>query len=374
MQQTDILIIGAGVVGLAIAAELAARKKEAEVVVLERRERFGLEISSRNSEVIHAGIYYPKNSLKARLCVEGNALLYSFCEQWGVPYRRLGKLIVARSDDEIRSLEELLERGRANGIAGLELLDQRAVAALEPHVRARAALHSPSTGVVDSYRLMARLEYLALQRGVMMAYRHEVTGVEPADGGYRVRYSNPDGSADTICCAWLINSAGLDAGRIAAWTGINLEEAGYAIYLCKGEYCTVSQSKAALVNRLIYPPPLEELQCLGVHITKTLDGRLRLGPDATYVQQIDYSVSPDLAVRFFQEAKAFLPFLEPGDLEPESAGIRPKLQGPGDPFRDFIVKHETERGLPGLINLLGIESPGLTCCLSLARMVASLPG
>ena len=145
MQQTDILIIGAGVVGLAIAAELAARKKEAEVVVLERRERFGLEISSRNSEVIHAGIYYPKNSLKARLCVEGNALLYSFCEQWGVPYRRLGKLIVARSDDEIRSLEELLERGRANGIAGLELLDQRAVAALEPHVRARAARHSPST-------------------------------------------------------------------------------------------------------------------------------------------------------------------------------------------------------------------------------------
>ena len=135
------------------------------------------------------------------------------------------------------------------------------VAALEPrHARARSI--APR---VDSYRLMARLEYLALQRGVMMAYRHEVTGVEPADGGYRVRYSNPDGSADTICCAWLINSAGLDAGRIAAWTGINLEEAGYAIYLCKGEYCTVSQSKAALVNRLIYPPPLEELQCLGVH-------------------------------------------------------------------------------------------------------------
>ncbi|MEW5784929.1 MAG: NAD(P)/FAD-dependent oxidoreductase [Bacillota bacterium] len=372
MEHAKVLIIGAGVVGLAVAAELAGRSGRDGITLMERHNRFGLEISSRNSEVIHAGIYYPAGSLKAALCVEGNRLLYRFCEHWAIPCRRLSKLIVAREESEIGALERLYAQGRSNGVDDLALLDAARVAVLEPHVSARAALLSPSTGIVDSHRLMQRLAGLAAQGGVMAAYCHEVVAVEPAGGGFRVRYRNPDGSLDCMLCDWLINSAGLGADRIAAWTGIDLDTAGYRIHPCKGDYFSVSQGKAKYIERLIYPPPLDELKGLGVHATKSLDGRLRLGPDAAYVEDLDYRVDPAKAGRFYEAVRSYLPFIEPADLEPESAGIRPKLQGPGEPFRDFVVRHEESRGLPGLINLIGIESPGLTCCLSLARLVADL--
>lgn len=358
---------------MAIAAELSGQKPGRSIVLIDKNESFGRETSSRNSEVIHAGIYYPTGSLKARLSVEGKSMLYRFCEKWSVLHRRCGKLIVANTPEEEDSLDELLVRAAANEVSDLEEVGRARLKRIEPHIRAARALLSPSTGIVDSYGLMARLEQLALQNGVLPAYCHQVTGIEPLDGdGYRVCFLNPDGSPDAIETLCLINSAGLQAGRIAAMAGIDTASAGYQVHLCKGEYFSLPQSKAALVKRLIYPPPLHELTGLGIHVTVTLDGRLRLGPNTFYVDGEDYSVNPAHGTEFYRAVKAFLPFVDPGDPEPEMAGIRPKLSGPGEPFRDFVIREESDRGLPGLVNLIGIESPGLTCCLSIARLVAMI--
>ncbi|MDZ4131888.1 MAG: NAD(P)/FAD-dependent oxidoreductase, partial [Dethiobacteria bacterium] len=326
--------------------------------------------------------YYPKESLKAQLSVQGNPLLYEFCEKWAVRHSRCGKLIVANNEKESASLDDLLPKAVANGVFGLKELSSAESARLEPHVRATRALLSPSTGVVDSHALMARLEQIALQNGVLTAYCHTVTAVATSGDGYRVCFKNPDGSTDAIDPLCLINCAGLQADRIAALCGIDLQEAGYQIYPCKGEYFSVELAKAALVNRLIYPPPLHELTGLGIHATKTLDGRLRLGPNTIYLeesvastpaeQQQNYTVNPDHALAFYHAVKPFMPFIEAEDLQPEMAGIRPKLSGHGEPFRDFVISEESSRGLPGLINLIGIESPGLTACLSIARKVADL--
>jgi L-2-hydroxyglutarate oxidase LhgO len=372
MDQADIVIIGAGVVGLALAAELSAAFGGGSIIVLERRESFGRETSSRNSEVIHAGMYYPAGSLKARLCVEGNRLLYDFCRRHDVPHRRMGKLIVATDESENEQLETLLARGRANGIHDLSLIECRDIARLEPHIRACAALLSPSTGVVDTHRLMARMETLALQNGVSFAYRHDVLSVRPGTPGNTVVYTTPGGQAATVDGRWVINAGGLSAERIAATMGIDCLQAGYRLYPCKGEYFRIPAARARLVSRLVYPTPYADLRGLGVHVTKTLDGTVRLGPNALYVDSCDYAVDPAHAREFYEGAKKFLPFLEPGDLQPDTAGIRPKLQAPGTPARDFVICHETGRGLRGIINLVGIESPGLTSCLSIARMVRDM--
>ncbi len=366
----DVVIIGGGVIGLAVAAELTRRSGKLSVALLEQHDRFGQETSSRNSEVIHAGIYYPEHSLKAKLCVEGKRLLYRFCERQGIPYRRLGKLIIARNLEETELLEPIVNHAQKNGVSDLQILDSYQVSKMEPHLKATAAIWSPSTGIIDSYQLMARLEYLAKQNGAWPAYRHKVTGLETLGSGFKVRFTNPEGKPDSIRCRWLINCAGLYADQVAAWMGIDIDAAGYRIFPCKGEYYSLPYSKARLVSRLIYSPPLKNSPGLGIHVTKTLDGRLRLGPNAIYVEDVDYRVDPAHMNLFYQEAKHLLPFVELSDLEPEMAGIRPKLQGPGKPFRDFVVKHETERGLPEAINLIGIESPGLTSCLSLAQTVA----
>ncbi len=372
MEKTDILIIGAGVIGLAVAAELSHKFKHCSIILMERYGKYGREISSRNSEVIHAGIYYPAESMKARLCVEGKNLLYDFCRRWNVPFKRCGKLIIAQNVDDIPSLEKLFSQAENNGVQDLEFLDAGQVAQLEPNVQARAALLSPSTGIIDSHQLMARLEWLARQNGVFPAYCHHVTDVKQTNNGFLVHYLNPDKTSDLIECSRLINCAGLEAGTIASLAGIDVIKAGFKIHLCKGEYFSISHQKSKLISRLVYPPPLEDLKGLGIHITKTLDGRIRLGPNAFYIEEIDYQVNPAHRMDFYHAVKSFLPFLEPSDLAPEMAGIRPKLSGPGEPFRDFVIKHEADRNLQGLINLLGIESPGLTCCLSIARTVTAL--
>jgi L-2-hydroxyglutarate oxidase LhgO len=370
VDQVDVVIVGAGVVGLAAAVEITNRFNRFSVTILERHTGFGQETSSRNSEVIHAGIYYPSQSLKASLCVEGNRKLYRFCESSKISCRRTGKLILARSDSDLPHLQALYLQAAANGVTDLQWLDQKQVLSLEPHARSAGALFSPSTGIVDSHQLMSRLEYLAKQNGALPAYRHEVIGLDPLAEGYRVAYRNPDGTFEALRCRWLVNCAGLAADRVAAMLGIDPAEAGYQIFPCKGEYFSVPYAKAGMVKRLIYPPPLAELTGLGIHATKTLDGRLRLGPNAVYVDSLDYRVDPGHAADFYGAIKEILPFLELSDLEPEMAGIRPKLQGKGQPFRDFVVCHEAGRGLPGVVNLIGIESPGLTACLSLAEMVA----
>jgi len=372
--RVDTIIIGAGVVGLAVAAELSAGQDERAVVFMDKNERFGMETSSRNSEVIHAGIYYPTGSLKAELCVAGKHLLYEFCERWSIPHNRCGKIIVANSEEEADSLQELLEQARANGVEDLEELNHAKLAALEPHICADKALLSPSTGVINSHVLMERLEDIAMQNGALPAYCHHVQEIEPLQEGYRVYFTNPDGSKDAMECEVLINSAGLQADRVAALTGIDPVSCGYRIHPCKGEYFSLPPKKAALINHLIYPPPLQALTGLGTHVTKTLDGRLRLGPNAVYVDEEDYSVDPARAGDFYRSVKPFLPFIEEEDLEPEMAGIRPKLSGPGEDFRDFVIVEESANGRPGLINLVGIESPGLTACLAIARRVSSLTG
>ena len=373
LEKTNVLIIGSGVIGLSVAAELANRLGAgADIALLECHDTFGQETSGRNSEVIHAGIYYPAGSLKAMLCVEGKELIYHFCKKWGVAHKQVGKIIVATQKKEMGKLDFLLEQGRKNGVEDLVMLDKKEVARLEPNVRAEAGLLSPSTGIMDSQGFMARLEQLALQKGVFIAYRHTVTGIESLNDGFKVFFTNPDGTPDYICCEWLVNSAGLYASQMAQWAGINPAEAGYTLFPCKGEYFSLPYGKGKLVSRLIYPTHLDELKGLGVHLTKALDGRLRLGPNAFYVDEIDYAVDPDHGQEFYRGAKPFLPFLEQNDLTPEMAAIRPKLQGPGEPFRDFVIEHETNRGLRGLINLIGIESPGLTCCLSIAQKVADM--
>ncbi|MDQ7092220.1 NAD(P)/FAD-dependent oxidoreductase [Desulfosporosinus sp. PR] len=372
MEEVEILIIGAGVIGLAIAAELAKQSEDRSLFLLERHDKFGQETSSRNSEVIHAGIYYPAGSLKANLCVEGNRRLYEFCRQWNIPHERIGKLIIARNEEEIPVLDSLLAQGRSNGVTDLELLTQNQVTALEPNIKAVAALFSPSTGIIDSHQLMLRLEWLALEQGAVIAYRHEVVGVDFQNPGYKVTYRNPAGQLEAIHCRWLINCAGLNSDHIASLLGIDLDDSGYRLYPCKGEYFSVANSKSALVSRLIYPPPLKELKGLGIHATKSLDGRLRFGPNAIYSERLDYDVNADHAQEFYNAVSTYMPFLKITDFSPDMAGIRPKVQAPGGPFRDFIVCHETERGFAGLINLIGIESPGLTSSLSLAEMVKGL--
>lgn len=369
---TDITIIGAGVVGLAVAAELADRFSNYSIVLLERHDSFGQETSSRNSEVVHAGIYYPAGSLKARLCVEGNPLLYDFCARWDIPCNRCGKLIVANTDEEVATLQSLITRGSENGVEDLQFLDRSRVASLEPHIRAAVAVFSPSTGIVDTHQLMARLEWLALKRKVMCAYQHEVTGIKPQKNGFAVFYNDPQHNSGNLTTSWLINCAGLASDYIAALMGIDIDGAGYRLYPCKGEYFSIPFSKAKRVSRLIYPPPYKDLKGLGIHVTKMLDGMVKLGPNAFYVDQIDYTVNPEHLGEFYASVTDYLPFLERDDLQPDMAGIRPKLQAPGTPIRDFVVCHEKERGLQGAINLIGIESPGLTSCLSLAKMVGDI--
>ena len=363
----DVVVIGAGVVGLACARELAARGRD--VLLIERHERFGVETSSRNSEVIHAGIYYPTGSLKARLCVGGNRSLYAWCEARGVPHARLGKLIVAIAPDEEGKLGELARQAAENGAAPLRSLSSGEVRRLEPHVRATRGLWSPSTGIVDSHQLMASLHADARAHGCTDALRHEVVAAEPLPGGYRVA-ARSDGETTTLEVGAVVNAAGLDADRVAALPGLDVDAARYRLHYARGHYFRVHPRKRHLASHLIYPAP--QATHLGIHVTLDLAGGVRLGPDLEYLpgRVQDYNVAASLKSRFFEAASRYLEGLEPDDLSPDLAGIRPKLQGPGEPFRDFVIQEETARGLPRWLNLVGIESPGLTCCLEIGRLVA----
>ena len=372
MQDVAIAIIGGGVVGLAAAAELAGKFPGRTVVLLERNAQCGQETSSRSSEVIHAGIYYAKDSLRARLCVTGRQLLYEFCRTRDVPHRRIGKLVVAAGAAEESTLHELLARGRANGVDDLELLGAWQVRTLEPQVQAVSALWSPSTGIIDSHALTTRLAVRAAQLGATIACRHEVLGIKKTGGGYEVLFLGPGAARESLAASWVINAAGLGAVGIAALAGIDPAAADCRQYYCKGEYFRIPPAKGRLLNHLIYPPPCKDLVCLGIHVTKSLDGTARLGPNAFYVDRLDYDVDPDHAREFYDGVTQYLPFISVEDLQPDTAGIRPKLQAPGAPARDFYIRHEEDRGLPGFVNLLGIESPGLTACLAIGKMVAGM--
>ena len=365
----DITVIGAGVIGLSIAAELSTREKE--VCVLEKNETFGLEISSRNSEVIHTGIYYPEGSMKAKMCVQGKSMLYELCERQAIPHRKLGKLIVAADYKEVEKLETLLKNGRRNGVTDLKMLSKREIKILEPHIEAVAAILSPSTGIIDSHALMKYYVRKARENGAIIGYNSKVVGIEKASDGYKVTIEEPTGHF-SLMTKVLINCAGLNCDKIAELVGIDTIKAGYKIHFCKGEYFWVGHGKNTLVKRLIYPVPPCKGGGLGIHVTFDLHGRMRLGPNARYVDKIDYAVDISQKKIFYQSALRFLPFMEYDDIEPEMAGIRPKLEEPNGDFRDFVIRHEHDKGLPGFMNLIGIESPGLTASPAIAKYVADI--
>lgn len=369
MEEVDIVIIGAGVVGLAIARHLSCNGNRS-IIVLERHATFGEETSSRNSEVIHAGMYYPKDSLKASLCVRGNSLMYEFCCQYGIPHRACGKLIVGNTAEELQNVAKLYEQGKTNGVPGLELVEKERIQRLEPLVNARLALYSPTTGLLDVHQLMRCLETQAENNGVLFAYRNRVTALEHLTSGYRIEVCGADGDRLELFSPVVINAAGLEADKVAALAGIDIDQAGYRQHYCKGEYFNVANRHAGKMSHLIYPTPTAI--SLGIHTRLRLDGTLALGPNAFYISEIDYSVDENHKVDFWHSVRDFLPFIAIEDLSPEMAGIRPKLQAEGEGFRDFVIKEESKRGLPGLINLVGIDSPGLTAALAIAEYVSAM--
>jgi L-2-hydroxyglutarate oxidase LhgO len=367
--RAEVTIIGAGVVGLAIAAQLA--KANRQVYVLEKNNSFGLETSSRHSGVIHAGIYYPQGSLKAKLCVIGNRILYEICPRYDIGHKKLGKLIVATDNEESGELEVLLERGRRNGAEGLKLLSKRELKALEPNVEGVAAMLSPSSGIIDSYGLMQYFIARAVEGGAQIAYQSRVVGIEKSADGYEVTVEDSGGKSSFFTRV-LINSAGLYSDKIAELAGIDTNGTGYRLHYGKGEYFSLKSHQDTQVSRLIYPVPPSDIAGVGIHITSDLEGRVRLGPSIQYVDKLDYSVDNRHKKLFYQSAKRLLPAIDYDDLEPEMAGIRPKLQEAGRGFRDFVISEEGERGLPAFINLIGIESPGLTAAPAIAEYVAGL--
>lgn len=366
MEDIDVAVIGAGVVGLACAAALAARGRE--VAVLEKNRRVGQETTSRNSGVIHAGLYYPTGSLKARLCVEGRRLLYERCTRDGIPHRRCGKILVATDDAERRKIECIHALGLANGAGALELLDGAAVARLEPRVRAVAGLLSPETGIVDAHALCESYRREAEDGGALVAFDNDVFAIARAEGGgWRLRVRTSAGASDELAARFVVNAAGLDAPRLAALAGIDLAARRWQQHLCKGDYFRLSTRHAGLASHLIYPVPVQA--GLGIHITFDLGGKLMAGPDTEYIDRVRYDVDSSKAAQFGAALRRYLPDVRDEDLEPDYAGIRPKLAGPGESFRDFVVEEDG-----GLVNLIGIESPGLTASAAIARRVAELIG
>jgi L-2-hydroxyglutarate oxidase LhgO len=372
-----VVVIGAGVVGLAVAARLSAHG--CEVVVLEKNDSFGQETSSRNSEVIHAGLQYDPGSLKARLCVPGNRMIYEMCSRHNVPHRNTGKLVIAVEEDEVAGLDTLKVTAERNGVEGLCIIGREEIARMEPDVRAPAALYVPSTGIVDAHSLMTHFAQSARTHGAEIVYRTVVHAIEPLSGGYRVDGLDSDGDTFTLRAAAVVNSAGLWADTIAALAGIDIDAAGYRQHFCKGDYFSIAPARTGHVSRLVYPLAATGAERAGtrIHLTLDLAGRMRLGPDAVWLPDSwrddpYYRVDETRSAVFWQSAQRYLPWLEPSDIAPEGAGVRPRVFGPGQPQRDFIIQHETERGLPGFVNLIGIESPGLTSSPAIAQYVAAL--
>lgn len=362
MEKADITIIGAGVIGLAIAAELA--RPDRNVFILEKNPAHGGGISSRLSEVIHAGLYYPEGSLKASLCVTGNRLLYEIAGRYGVPHRKTGKLVVATNSAEVDEIEKLRENGRKNGAGPLSLINKRQTAQIEPNVQAEAALYSPETGIIDTHALMNCFLKQAEDKKAKLVCRTQVSQIEREALDWRIFVRNDKGESYDFLTAIVINAAGLASDSIA-----NMSGGRYQLHYCKGDYCGIFGVKPGIVGRLIYPAPVKNHAGLGVHLTIDLSGRLRLGPDATYIhRREDYGVSPEKAALFYEQARKYLPFLKPENVHPDMAGIRPKLQGQGDAFHDFVIREDA----PGFINLVGIESPGLTASAAIARYVGKL--
>ena len=362
----DCVVVGAGVVGLAVARALALRGRE--VMVLEKERWIGSETSSRNSEVIHAGIYYPRNSLKARLCVAGKQQLYAYCAERGVAHRRLGKLIVACNEAEIAVIEGVRQRAAANGVGDLEWLGGNELRALEPALAAVGAYLSPSTGIIDSHALMLAYQADLEAAGGMVVLRAPVLAGRVVEGGFALEIGGAEPM--TLFCRSLVNSAGVHAPALARAIAGLPPDAVPPAYFCRGVYFTLAGRSP--FRHLIYPVP--EKAGLGVHLTLDLAGQARFGPDVEWIDGIDYTVDPRRGERFYAAIRHYWPGLPDGALQPGYAGIRPKISGPTEPAADFRIEGPAGHGVPGLVNLYGIESPGLTASLAIAEAVAGLLG
>ena len=368
MADTSVVVVGAGVVGLAIAAELS--RHYSPLYILERNPKYGQETSSRNSEVIHAGIYYPHNSLKATLCVEGRQLLYGLCEAHDIPHRRITKIITATAENELAELHRICQHGIGNGVE-LHSLTAQQVHELEPNIASVGGILSPSTGIISAHALMDYFFHAAKEHGAELQSHCEVVGVEKRNSDFLISIKEGN-ELSSFSTERVINAAGLECDTIAALAGIDVDAAGYRIHHCKGSYFAVSGAKSKSISRLVYPVPPKE--SLGVHALIDLGGRLKFGPDVEYLtnRHYDYNVDDSKRHAFAESVRRILPGIEDEDLTADMSGIRPKLQQMGESQRDFIIRHEKEQGLEGLINLIGIDSPGLTASPAIAKYVLNL--
>ncbi len=380
MEEIDVAVIGAGVVGLACAAALAERGRD--VYVFEKNSSFGLETSSRNSEVIHAGLYYPKDWLKTKLCCEGRERLYELAEKYAIPHRKIGKLLIATREEESSQLEKIAKQGAENGVPSLQLLDRSEIQKIEPNITACAALSSPESGIISAHELMqhfvARLTSFSAAKPLF--YNTEVVAITPLATRYALTFREKNGELSSAMARHVINAAGLYADTIAELVGISwhespktwIEKIGYRQHFWKGDYFRIHPRHRGKVQQLVYPLPFGG--GLGIHLTLELDGSMKLGPDATYLEknEVDYTVAEEKKELFFLAAQRYLPFLSLEDLSADQTGIRPRLYGPGELARDFIIQEESARGLPGFVNLLGMESPGLTASPAIGKYVVEM--
>ncbi len=368
MEKVNIAVIGSGVVGLACAYELS--KKYSDILILEKHLSFGQETSSRNSEVIHAGIYYPQDSLKTKTCIEGRKLVYEYCRKNNVGCVQTTKVIVAKDSQEMEELENIFKTGLNNGISDIKLISKNELLRMEPRVNAVGAIYSPSTGIIDSHGLMKKLSFVSTSQGVDIVYDSKVVAIDKIKDGFKIWVTDRRGECFEFKTRIVVNSAGLYADKVAEMVGI--KNNGYRIRYSKGDYFRVGNNKGKMINRLVYPVPDNKGSGLGIHATLDLCSGLRLGPDDQYVDDVDYQIDESKKDIFFNNVKTFLPFIDLGDLSPDTSGIRPKLSSPMQEFRDFIIKEESGEGFPGFINLIGIESPGLTSSLAIAKMVKKM--
>ncbi len=367
MDQVDCVVVGAGVVGLAVARALALSGRE--VLVLEAAEGIGTETSSRNSEVIHAGIYYPKGSLMARACVAGKQKLYAYCAERALPHSNCGKLIVATNEAEAGQLASIQARAAANGVGDLRLISADEARAMEPALACTAALISPSTGIIDSHSYMLSLQGDAENAGAMFVFHAPVlSGRLLPEGGAELSIGGAEPME--LRCDLLVNAAGLHAPALARTLAGMPEDKIPPAFYAKGNYFTLSGRSP--FSRLIYPVPVPG--GLGTHLTIDLGGQAKFGPDVEWVDHIDYEVDPTRGESFYAAIRRYWPSLPDGALQPGYSGIRPKIVGPGQPGQDFIIQAPRDHGLKGLVNLFGIESPGLTASLALGEMVVEALG
>ena len=365
-ERVDAVVVGAGVAGLAVARAFALAGRE--VIVLERESTIGTGTSSRNSEVIHAGIYYSPGTLKAKLCVAGRLALYPFLAERGIPHRRCGKLIVATDPGQLAGLEKLHAQARSNGVDDLRMLAAREARALEPQLVCVAALESPSTGIVDSHAFMLGLRGEAEAHGAAIAFRSPLLAGHVRNGAIELEVGGQE--PVRLLARAVVNSAGLFAQDVARSIEGFPAERIPPTYYCKGNYFSLSGRSP--FSRLVYPAP--EAAGLGVHLTLDLAGQARFGPDVEWIERIDYDVDPGRAEVFYKAIRGYWPGLPDGALQPAYSGIRPKLQARGEASRDFLLQGPSDHGVAGLVNLFGIESPGLTASLAIGDAVLELLG